>query len=249
MLNGLAKLTWIEIKIFMREPMGAFGTIGIPVLLYLVLGHFITSTPASSSFTSAGYSAVHLPVLVALFISINTVLSLVTIISIYREGGILKRLRATPLRPQTILSAHVIVKLLLTATTLALMFLAGKRYSTPGTHVHLLFFTLALLITTLSILSLGFLIASIVPTARFAQPIGAVILYPLVGISGLFVPLVLFPPVLQAVARLNPFTYAVSLLQGIWVGDSWFAHTGDLAALALVFLVCTALSARVFRWE
>jgi len=221
----------------------------VPVLLYLVLGHFIPSKPGSSSFAAAGYSAVHLPVLVALFISINTVLSLVTIVSIYREGGILKRLRATPLRPQTILSAHVIVKLLLTAATLVLMFLAGKRYSTPGVHVHLVSFTLALLISTLSILSIGFLIASIVPTARFAQPIGAVILYPLVGISGLFVPLALFPPALQMVARFNPFTYAVSLLQGIWIGDPWLAHSGDLAALALVFLVCTALSARVFRWE
>jgi ABC-2 type transport system permease protein len=249
MLHGLAKLTWIEIKVFLREPMGAFGTIGVPVLLYLVLGHFIASKPASSSFAAAGYSAVHLPVLVALFICINTVLSVVNIVCIYREGGILKRLRATPLRPQTILSAHVVVKLLLTAATLVLMFLAGKRYSTLDAPVHLLSFTLALLISTLSILSIGFLIASIVPTARFAQPIGAVILYPMVGISGLFVPLALFPPVLQIIARFNPFTYAVNLLQGIWIGDAWLAHTTDLAALALVFVLCTALSTRVFRWE
>ena len=249
MLHGLAKLTWIEIKVFMREPMGAFGTIVVPVLLYVVLGRLVTSKSSSSAFAAGGYSAVHLPVLIALFIAINTVLSLVTIVSIYREGGILKRLRATPLRPQTILSAHVIVKLLLTAATIALMFLAGKRFTGFAAPVHLLSFTLALLITTLSILSIGFLIASIVPTARFAQPIGAVILYPMVGISGLFVPISMFPPVLNAVARFNPFTYAVNLLQGIWMGDSWLAHTGDLAALALVFLVCTAVSARVFRWE
>ena len=118
----------------------------------------------------------------ALLIAISAVLSLVTIISIYREGGILKRLRATPLRPQTILSAHVIVKLLLTAATLALMFLAGKRYFPPGVHVPWFSFTIALLISTWSILSIGFLIASIVPTARFAQPIGAIILYPMIGL-------------------------------------------------------------------
>ena len=56
-----------------------------------------------------------LPVFAALLIAISAVLSLVTIIAIYREGGILKRLRATPLRPQTILTAHVLVKLLFTA--------------------------------------------------------------------------------------------------------------------------------------
>ena len=56
-----------------------------------------------------------IPTLVSILITISAVLSLVTIISIYREGGILKRLRATPLRPWTILTAHVLVKLALTA--------------------------------------------------------------------------------------------------------------------------------------
>src|SRR5208282_4210863 len=116
-----------------------------------------------------------LPVFASVLIAISAVLSLVTIISIYREGGILKRLRATPLRPQTILTAHVIVKLLLTAATLALLVLAGKRYYPVGVHVPFFSFTIALLIGTWSILSVGFLIASIVPTARLAQPIGAAI--------------------------------------------------------------------------
>jgi ABC-2 type transport system permease protein len=182
-------------------------------------------------------------------IAVSSVISLVTIVSIYREGGILKRLRATPLRPQTILTAHVIVKLALTAATLALMVLAGKRYYPIGIQVPWFGFTIALLICTLSILSIGFLIASIVPTARFAQPIGAAILYPMIGISGLFTPLDSMPPVLHAAALALPMTYAVSLLGGIWKGDAWSAHMGDVAALAVVFFVCTALSAKVFRWE
>jgi ABC-2 type transport system permease protein len=177
------------------------------------------------------------------------VLSLVTIISIYREGGILKRLRATPLRPQTILTAHVIVKLLLSAATLALMVGVGKRYYPAGIHVPVLGFTMALLISTWSILSIGFLIASIVPKARFAQPIGAVIMYPMIAVSGLFVPVESLPPAAQAVARVMPLTYAVSLLEGIWKGDSWWAHAPDVAALVVAFIVCTALSAKVFRWE
>ena len=53
--------------------------------------------------------------------------SLVAIIAIYREGGILKRLRATPLSPVTILGAHVVVKLALHAISLRLLVLAGKR--------------------------------------------------------------------------------------------------------------------------
>jgi ABC-2 type transport system permease protein len=249
MLRGLWKLTWIEIKVFLREPLGAFGTIVIPVLVFILVGRAVGRNLAPTALASSSFIRVGLPVLASVMIAVSAVLSLVTIISIYREGGILKRLRATPLRPQTILTAHVIVKLLLTAATLALMVLAGKRYYPVGVQVPFFSFTMALLISTWSILSIGFVIASIVPTARFAQPIGAVILYPMIGFSGLFVPLESLPPALHAVARMLPLTYAVSLLAGIWNGDAWSAHMGDVAALVVVFAVCTALSAKVFRWE
>jgi ABC-2 type transport system permease protein len=230
-LRGLWKLTWIEIKVFLREPLGAIGTLLIPVLIFIVVGRTVAKRLGPSDLATNAFIHVGLPVLAALLIAISSVLSLVTIIAIYREGGILKRLRATPLRPQTILTAHVIVKLLLTAATLLLMVLAGKRYYPVGVHVPVLGFTIALLISTWSILSIGFLIASIVPTARFAQPIGAVILYPMLGLSGLFVAVESLPPVLRAVARVSPLTYATSLLEGIWKGDRWSAHLADVAAV------------------
>ena len=198
---------------------------------------------------TAEFVRVGLPVFVSVLIALSGVLSLVTIISIYREGGILKRLRATPLRPQTILTAHVLVKLVLTAVTMALTVLAGKRYYPIHMDVPIFGFAMALLISTWSILSIGFVIASIVPTARFAQPIGAAILYPMIALCGLFVPLQSLPPALQAVAHVLPLTYAVSLLQGIWKGEAWSAHLGDVAALVVVFVICTALAAKVFRWE
>jgi ABC-2 type transport system permease protein len=71
----------------------------------------------------------------------------------------------------------------------------------------------------------------------------------MIAFSGLFVHISDLPPVLQAVARVLPLTYAVRLLQGIWNGDGWIAHLGDLAALAGLLLLFTAISARVFRWE
>ena len=249
MFRGLWKLTWLEIKIFLREPMGAVGSILIPVLVFVVVGRAIGGRLPPSAVSLSGFLRVGLPVFASVLIALSGVLSLVTIISIYREGGILKRLRATPLRPQTILTAHVLVKLALTLATMALMVLAGKRYYPVNVNVPVVGFAIALLISTWSILSIGFLIASIVPTARFAQPIGAAILYPMLAICGLFIPLEALPPALHNVARLVPLTYAVSLLEGIWKGEAWSAHLGDVATLVVVFAICTALSAKVFRWE
>lgn len=249
MLRGLLKLTWLEIKIFLREPMGAIGTIVIPVAVFLGLGRVGSRTLTPEAVAGSSWLRVVLPVFAVLLIALSAVISLVTIISIYREGGILKRLRATPLRPTTILTAHVLVKLLFTAATLTLLVLAGRRYYPVGMQVSMVSATLALLAATWSVLSLGFVIASLVPTARFAQPIAAAIFYPMVALSGLFVPIAALPPRLQPLARVLPLTPAVSLLKGIWQGDAWSAHASDVAALIVVFAVCVALSSRVFRWQ
>jgi ABC-2 type transport system permease protein len=249
MLRGLLGLTWLEIKIFVREPMGVFGTVGIPVLLFVVLGRVLGPRARSASPDVPRFISVDLPIFASLLIAASAVLSLIAIMAIYREGGILKRLRATPLRPHTILTAHVLVKLLFTAVTLAAMVIVGRRFYPVNASVPLLSFTLALLFSTVSILSLGFLIASIVPTARFAQPIGTAIIYPMLGLSGLFVPIASLPPALRVIAHALPSTYAVSLLRGIWLGEGWTGHLGDVVMLVALFLFFTSLSARVFRWE
>jgi ABC-2 type transport system permease protein len=249
MLRGLWQLVWLEIKVFVREPLGLFGTVFLPVFMFVVLGRIVGRRAQRMGSDVPTFIAEDLPIFAALLIVISAVLSLVTIVAIYREGGILKRLRATPLRPQTILTAHVLVKLLFTGVTMAILVLTGRRYYPVDAEVPLVSFTVALLFSTVSILSLGFVIASVVPTARFAQPLGAFILYPMLGLSGLFVPVSALPPVLQTIAKAMPLTYAVSLLRGIWRGDGWSAHVGDVALLSLMFVVFTALSAKVFRWE
>ncbi len=247
MLRGLWRLTWLEVKIFVREPLGVFGTVGAPVLVFLAVSRLLGGRPRPPGATPG--LAADLPVVVAMLVSVGAILSLVAIMAIYREGGILKRLRATPLRPHTILTAHVLVKLLFSTITLAIMALAGRRLVPDGVEAPWLSFGVAVIFSAACVLSMGFVIASIVPTARFAQPLGALVLYPMLGLSGLFVPVEALPPGLQLVARGLPFTYAVNLLRGIWHGESWASHAGDVGVLALVFVVSAAVSARVFRWE
>ena len=116
MLRGLWRLAWLEIKIFIREPLGFVGSVLVPLLVFIGMGNLVGGggKPAPPELSTA--MGVEIPVFGALLIAMSAVLSLITIISIYREGGILKRLRATPLRPVTILTAHVLVKLLATIT-------------------------------------------------------------------------------------------------------------------------------------
>jgi ABC-2 type transport system permease protein len=243
----------VEAKVFAREPMGFVGTLLIPVVLFAALGKMTTDVQPGVDQASGGAADAATPfnvaILAALVISINSVQSLVAIISIYREGGILKRLRATPLSPVTILGAHVVVKLCLTVASLTLLVLAGRRLFPGVMEINTFSFGAALLLSTLSILSLGFVIASLVPTARFAQPISAVLLYPMLSVSGLFFPLDSLPTSLRAAATLMPTTHAVDLLQGVWDGSGWGAHLPSALMLVVLFIGFTALSTRVFRWE
>ena len=246
MLRGLWKLTWLETKIFLREPLGAIGTLVIPVVVFLLLGNL---GGGRVDRRVPSFIGPDLPILAAIMISLSAVLSLATIVSIYRESGILKRLRATPMRPHTILTAHVVVKLLMALLTLAALIVAGRRVFPAQVDAPLVAFTMAVLFSTLSILSIGFVLASVVPTARFAQPIGTLLFYPMLALSGLFFPIDAMQPTLRLIARTLPLTYAVSLMKGIWRGEGWFAHSGDIAALTLVIVVSTALAAKMFRWE
>jgi ABC-2 type transport system permease protein len=246
-LRGFWKLTWLETKIFTREPMGFVGTLVMPLVVFIVLGRALgVAKPVAAPQVDIPFNAA---ILAAVLIALSAVQSLVAIISIYREGGILKRLRSTPLSPVTIMSAQVAVKLVFTVISLALLMLAGRRLFPGVMQVNVFSFTLAVLLGTFSILSLGFVIASLVPTARFAQPIGAIVLYPMVALSGLFYPVARFPRALQALAYLLPTTHAVALLQGVWNGSGWSAHWVNVAALLALFAAYTALSTKVFRWE
>jgi len=246
-LRGFWKLTWVETKIFTREPMGFVGTLVMPVVLFIVLGRAFGSVkPVNMTQVDIPFNAA---ILAAVLIAISAVQSLVAIISIYREGGILKRLRATPLSPVTILGAHVVVKLIFTVMSLALLLLAGRRLFPGVMQVNVFSFTVAVLLSTLSILSLGFVIASVVPTARFAGLVSGATLYPMLALSGLFFPVDRLPRALKALAYLLPTTHAVALLDGVWDGSGWGAHWVDVAALLVLFAAYTALSTKVFRWE
>jgi ABC-2 type transport system permease protein len=248
MLARFLKLTWIEIKIFVREPLGLIFSVGMPVGMFIFFGRSVGARDGASERLGAVLGQT-IPIFIAMFIALSSALSLIAVISIYREGGILKRLRATPLGPPTILLAHVAVKLIFTALTLGLMVLAGRRFYPVPLEFDVLNFGLALLFSTVSVISIGFVIASAVPTARFAQPIGSAILYPMLAISGIFAPIEALPKFWATIAGVLPVTHAVALMKGMWIGGSWLDHLPNVGVLALTIVICTAVSARIFRWE
>ena len=93
-MQGLWALVWLEIKIFIREPLGVVGSVVVPVILFVVASRLVTPATASTASTDdLAFVATDLPVFVSVLIALSAVLSLVTIIAIYREG---RHPQATP---------------------------------------------------------------------------------------------------------------------------------------------------------
>ena len=247
-MRGFWKLTWLETKIFLREPLGAIGTFVFPILLFVMLGRIGGGRLSSPTPRVPSFIGVDLPIFVSIMIAIGAVMSLATIVAIYREGGF-SAAPATPMRPYTILSAHVAVKLCLALVTLVAMMVVGKRVFPEQLNGPLGSFLLAVFFSTSSILAIGFVIASVISVSRFVQPVGALVFYPMLALSGLFFPIDGLPPTLRFITRALPLTSAVALMRGVWRGDGWLAHSTDIVALIIVMVVGVAISAKWFRWE
>jgi ABC-2 type transport system permease protein len=97
--------------------------------------------------------------------------------------------------------------------------------------------------------SVGYLIASLAPSARAAQVIGMAIFYPMLFLSGAGLPLEILPATIRRISDFLPLTYVVKLLRGLWFGETWGQHLLETAVLLGILGICTALAARFFRWE
>ena len=77
------------------------------------------------------------------------------------------------------------------------------------------------ILCSLSFFGIGFILAGIMPTARTAQVVAMVLLYPMLFLSGAAFPRELMPAAVQKVSAFLPLTYVVNLLRGLWIGEPW----------------------------
>src|SRR5258708_6352821 len=104
-MQNLQKLTWVELKLFVREP-GVYIGLALPLALLIIFGSIYGNTP-NDFFHGRGALDVYMPAYIVMLIVSNAFFSLPITLVNYRERGILFRLQATPLRPLSILAAQV----------------------------------------------------------------------------------------------------------------------------------------------
>jgi ABC-2 type transport system permease protein len=247
-MKSLLKMTWMETKLFLREPIGAFFTLVFPLMMLFLFGSIYGNEP-SQYFNGYGSMDVSVPAYTAMIIGTSGLMSITITMAAYRENGILRRLRATPISPLVVLAAQVIVVFAMTSLGMLLLIIAGKLVYHVRFEGNALSVLAGFVLSSLSFFGLGFILAGIMPTARTAQVVGMVLLYPMLFLSGAGFPRELLPEAIKKVSTFLPLTYVVNLLRGLWIGEAWSNHLLNVGVLTGMLIIGVIISAITFRWE
>jgi ABC-2 type transport system permease protein len=232
-------------KLFWRNRESAVFVFIFPPMLFLLLG-------AVYSGRIEGFKAANV-LLVGLigYGCANTAFAgLAITLVIRREGGVLKRIRATPLPPATYLAAVLISTLIVFVLQMTLTLVLGVTlYGASGPNCWS-GLALAVLLGVAAFAGLGFAAAALIRSSEGASAVVNLVLLPMAFLSGAFGPTRRYPEVLRWIADVLPLTYFIDLLKDVYLrGDTFWSDPKEIAIVAAWGLFGLAIAWRRFGWE
>lgn len=241
-MSGFGKLTFTELKIFLREPQATLLTIALPVAITAMFG-FIAQPKTTDDPIKYYFPTMSLSVGLAI-LAFNM---LPTILAAYREKGILRRLVTTPISPSLLLGAQVAVSIITAVVSTVLVVVVGNLAFGFDLPKQFGGFVVVVALGMLALFAVGVSVAAVVPTSRAATAVGVLIFFVSLFLGGVFIPKELMPSVMSRIGDYTPLGALVQAMRDTWSG-SWPqpTHLGVLAGCIALFGL---LAARLFRWE
>jgi ABC-2 type transport system permease protein len=244
-LVALATLTRVETLLLLREPAAVLFTLALPLVLLVLNGS--GGNEPNPHFGGAGIVDVLMAGYLVYVMATSAILVLGETLADYRDRGILRRLRVTPLRPWQILTSHALTQLAMGGLGVILLVTVG----TVGFGLHIPASigatVVAMLASAASLISVGFVLGALLPTARTTQAVAAAIYFPAIFVSGAMFPREVLPTFAQQIGNVLPMTYAVRAIREAWTfGTVDWAGLGILAGTTAVLVL---IAVRMFRWE
>jgi ABC-2 type transport system permease protein len=181
----------------------------------------------------------------------NTALAgLAITLVVRREGGLLKRLRATPLPAATYLTAVLVSTLVVFLLQMALTVALGVTlYGARGAESWVALVPV-LLLGAAAFAGLGIGLAALIRSDEGASAVVNLVVLPMAFLSGSFGPTRDYPDVLQAVADVLPLTYLIRLVQAAYLhGTSLFHDLGAVAVVVAWGVAGLVVAVRRFDWQ
>ena len=167
----------------------------------------------------------------------------------YRKNGTLKRFKATPLTAFEYLGAQIVSRLMVIITSTSIMFTGCTllfHFNCEGSYINLLlFYSLG----TLSVISLGLIVAARINSEELANGLLNIITWPMMFLSEVWFSLEGAPTWLKNFAQIFPLTHVTNGLRKIMNEGAGFSgiqyEIFILVSMTIVFLLIGSFT---FKW-
>lgn len=191
-----------------------------------------------------------LPGLIAMSVMQMSVLSVAFVFVQYKEKGVLKRLLATPMRPEQFVAANVVTRMIVSVVQTAIFIAAGILIM----HAHVVgsywLVLLCVVLGALMFLGLGFTVSGVSTTVDSVPAIANLIVFPMLFLGGTFFPISGMPAWLQAFAKLLPLTFFSTGLREVMTNNASIAAIKwDLLGMVAWAAVLITIAVMTFNFQ
>lgn len=245
--QALTTLTLTELRLFLREKAGpAFG-LGLPLLLLIIFGNLPFYREHRDDLGGLTLLDAYVPILIAFVLAMLALNVLPAALAGYREKGVLRRLRTTPVGPAKVLAAQLLITLLTAVVAVTAVLLTARFAYGVVLPRQLAGFLVTTVLAALALTAVGMLVAAAAPSGRAANAIGAAVFYPMVFLGGLFLPVQTMPGPLRHISQATPMGAAVTAMRDTTDGN--WPHWLALITMAAWAGGAALAAAKLFRWE
>ena len=246
-MGTLFKLTWVEIKLFLREPITVVFTLALPIIFLFVMGGVFGNTASANVYRGVGAMDYYMPAYFGLVMMAIGTVALPVHLTGYRERGVLRRFRASSFSVWVVLGSQIMVSFIIAIIGSLLILAFGLLVYHPHLPVSPALLTAAFALGTICFASLGFFLGAVLPSTRSAQGVGLLLFFIMMILGGAGPPPEVLTGTMRFVGDITPMRHVILLLQDPWLGFGWRVNTSLI--VAAITAVAALLAARFFRWE
>lgn len=167
-----------------------------------------------------------------------------------KKQGVLRRLRVTPLRVWQFFVSSVLSQSIIGIFSISVMFAVARTVFHLKMHGNYLELAVVVVAGIWTIYGIGLAVGGWAANERQAQPLGNLIVFPMMFLSGTFFPRFLMPVWLQHVSGFLPLTPIIDAIRMIITENKHLLDLGpQLGLMAVWAIIIYAIAFRTFRWE
>lgn len=167
-----------------------------------------------------------------------------------KEKGILRRYHTTPVKVWQYFAGNVLSNAAVGIMAVALMFIVAVLVFGVSMRGDFLSVALLVILGTVTLFGIGLAAGGWAKNENQAAPLGNLIAFPMMFLSGVFFPRFLMPEWLQSISDFFPLTPLVDALRLVITEGKTILDVGpEVGLLAIWAVIIYIVAFKVFRWE